>query len=97
VATVVHSARALSHLERAIDDLRERDAEAAISAAGAVRSAVGILSEHPLLGRRIHGDIRELVISYGRTGYLALYRYVVPRDEVRILAVRPQREIGFVP
>jgi plasmid stabilization system protein ParE len=49
------------------------------------------------LGRRIHGDIRELVISYGQTGYVALYRFVVPQDEVRMLAVRHQREIGFTP
>jgi plasmid stabilization system protein ParE len=37
------------------------------------------------------------VISYGQTGYIALYRLVVPQDEVRVLAVRHQREIGFVP
>jgi plasmid stabilization system protein ParE len=45
----------------------------------------------------VHGDIRELVISYGQTGYIALYRFVVPRDEVTVLAIRHQREIGFVP
>jgi plasmid stabilization system protein ParE len=50
-----------------------------------------------LLGRRVHGDIRELVISFGQTGYIALYRFVVPQDEVRVLAIRHQREIGFVP
>jgi plasmid stabilization system protein ParE len=50
-----------------------------------------------LLGRPLHGDIRELVISYGRTGYVALYRFVVGRDEVRILAMRHQRELGFAP
>ena len=41
--------------------------------------------------------IRELVISYGATGYIALYRFLVPQDEIRILAIRHQREIGFVP
>jgi plasmid stabilization system protein ParE len=45
----------------------------------------------------VHGDVRELVISFGQTGYIALYRFVVPRDEVRVLAIRHQREIGFVP
>jgi plasmid stabilization system protein ParE len=45
----------------------------------------------------VHGDIRELVISYGQTGYIALYRFVVPQDKVRVLAIRHQREIGFVP
>jgi plasmid stabilization system protein ParE len=97
VATVVHSSRALAHLERAFESLRRENLDTALAAAEAMRSAVEILAIHPLLGRRLHGDIRELVISYGQTGYVALYRFVVPKDEVRILALRHQREIGFVP
>ena len=97
MASVVYSARALSHFERAFQFLSSENPEAAIAAAGAIRSAVENLTAHPLLGRRVHGDIRELVISFGQTGYIALYRFVVPRDEVRVLAIRHQREIGFVP
>jgi plasmid stabilization system protein ParE len=97
VATVVYSSRALAHLERAFEHLRSESSDAALAAAAAIRSAVESLAAHPLLGRRIQGDIRELVISYGQTGYIALYRFVVPKDEVRILAIRHQREIGFVP
>ncbi|MGE5667144.1 MAG: type II toxin-antitoxin system RelE/ParE family toxin [Betaproteobacteria bacterium] len=97
MATVVYSARALSHLERAFEYLASENPEAAIGAADGIRSAVDSLAMHPLLGRRVHGDIRELVISYGQTGYIALYRFVVPQDEVRVLAIRHQREIGFVP
>jgi hypothetical protein len=37
------------------------------------------------------------VISCGATGYIALYRFQIPKDEIRILAIRHQREIGFVP
>jgi plasmid stabilization system protein ParE len=97
VATVVYAARSLVHLERAFEFLRKEDAETAVAAADAICSAVGNLGAHPLLGRRVSGDIRELVISYGATGYIALYRFLVSRDETRILAVRHQREIGFVP
>lgn len=97
MATVVYSARALSHLERAFEFLIRDNPDAAIAAAEAIRSAVEQLAAHPLIGRRVHGDIRELVISYGQTGYLALYRFIVPQDEVRVLAIRYQREIGFVP
>lgn len=97
MATVVYSALALSHLERAFRFLAGENPDAAIAAAEAIRSAVENLAAHPLLGRRVHGDIRELVISFGRTGYIALYRFVVPQDEVRVLAIRHQREIGFVP
>jgi plasmid stabilization system protein ParE len=97
VATVVYPARALSNLERAFEFLSSENPDAAIAAESAVRSAVENLAAHPLLGRRVHGDIRELVISFGQTGYIALYRFVVPQDEVRVLAIRQQREIGFVP
>jgi plasmid stabilization system protein ParE len=97
VATIVYSARSLTHLERAVEILRKENPETAVAAAQAIRSAIDNLGAHPLLGRRIHGDIRELVISYGATGYIALYRFLVPQDEIRILAIRHQLEIGFVP
>jgi plasmid stabilization system protein ParE len=97
VATIAYSARSLTHLERAFEFLRKENPDVAVAAAQAIRSAVDNLGTHPLLGRRIHGDIRELVISYGATGYIALYRFLVPQDEIRILAIRHQREIGFVP
>jgi plasmid stabilization system protein ParE len=97
VATVVYSARSLAHLQRAFEFLRLENSQAAVEAVAAIRSAVDHLGCHPILGRRVDGDIRELVISYGKTGYIALYRFVVARDEVRVLALRHQREIGFVP
>ena len=97
MATVVYSARALSHLERAFEFQASENPDAAIPAGDVIRSAVESLAVHPLIGRRVHGDIRELVISFGQTGYIAPYRFVVPQDEVRVLAIRHQREIGFVP
>ena len=97
MASVVYSTRALSHLERAFEFLVSDNPDAAIATAGAIRSAVENLAAHQLLGRRVHGEIRELVISYGQTGYIALYRFIVSRDEARVLAIRHQREIGFVP
>ena len=97
MASVVYSARSLAHLERAFQFLREENPPAALDAVAAIQTAVDALAMHPLLGRRVRVDVRELVISYGRTGYLALYRFVVARDEVRILAIRHQRELGFVP
>jgi len=97
LASIVYSARSLAHLECAFQFLRDNNPQAALDAVVAIQTAVDALAAHPLLGRRVHGDIRELVISYGRTGYVALYRFVVPRDEVRILAIRHQRELGFAP
>jgi plasmid stabilization system protein ParE len=97
VAKVVYSARALDHIERAFQFLRDRNPDAALNAATAIQSAVDNLVAHPLVGRRVEGELRELIISYGQSGYVALYRFVVPRDEVRILAIRHQRELGFLP
>jgi plasmid stabilization system protein ParE len=97
VATVVYSKRALDHIERAFEFLRDKNPDAAQDAVTAIESAVDNLAAHPLVGRRLEGELRELVISYGHSGYVALYRFVIARDEVRILAIRHQREVGFVP
>jgi plasmid stabilization system protein ParE len=97
VATVVYAPRALDDLERAFGFLRDKHPEAAMAAVEAIRSAVDHLRAHPLIGRRIEGELRELVISFGQTGYIALYRFVVVRGDVRLLALRQQRELGFTP
>jgi plasmid stabilization system protein ParE len=77
--------------------LRDKNPGAALSAVEAIQSAVSNLAVHPLVGRRLESELRELIISYGRSGYVALYRFVIARDEVRILAIRHQRELGFQP
>ena len=97
MAQVVYSARSLEHIERAFQFLRDKDSAAALDAVTAIQTAVDNLAAHPLIGRRIEGELRELVISYGQTGYIALYRFVIPQNEVRILAIRHQRELGFQP
>ena len=89
MAQIVYSARALENLEHAF--------AAAVAAAEAIESAVNMLATHPLVVRRVEADLRELVISFGATGYIALYRFVVQEDTVRILALRHQREIGYLP
>jgi plasmid stabilization system protein ParE len=68
-----------------------------LSAVEAIQSAVNNLTAHPLVGPRLEGELRELIISYGHSGYVAFYRFLVSRDEVRILAIQHQREIGFRP
>ena len=95
MATVVYAPRALEHLERAFVFLAATDPAAAGSAATAIQSAVASLAAHPLIGRRIHGEIRELVISFGKSGYVALYRFLPHLDLVRVLAIRHQRELDY--
>jgi plasmid stabilization system protein ParE len=97
VAQVVYSARSLAHIERAFRFLRDKNPTAAVNAVTAIQSAVDNLTAHPFIGRRIEGELRELTISYGESGYVALYRFVASQDEVRVLAIRHQRELGFQP
>jgi plasmid stabilization system protein ParE len=97
VAEIVYSARALENLTHAFEILHAENPGAALAAADSIQSAVENLAAHPLVGRRVEGDLRELVISFGATGYIALYRFVVQRDQIRVLALRHQREIGYLP
>lgn len=97
VAQVVYSSRALQNIERAFEHLLLKNPEAAMAAVLAIRSAIDNLAAHPLVGRRIEGEARELVISFGATGYIAVYRFLVRQDLVRVLALRHQRQIGYLP
>jgi len=95
VATVVYSPAAVRRLERLLTTLADEEPVAARKAAAAIREAIELLASHPLIGRRVEGGIRELVISFGETGYVALYRFLAAKREVRILALRHQRELGY--
>jgi plasmid stabilization system protein ParE len=39
--------------------------------------------------------LRELVISRGKSGYVALYSYERNSDTILILTIRHQREVGM--
>ena len=95
MAKVIHSDEAFTDFERIIEFLLETSPEAAKHALENIRSAIGILEAHPFIGRRLDDHIRELIISRGATGYLALYRFDPIFDVVRILRVRHQREAGY--
>jgi plasmid stabilization system protein ParE len=95
MASVSFTARALTDLDRLFDILAEHDAASADRAAHAIVDATRILRDHPLIGRPVRGDIRELVISSGRTGYVALYRLKRGNAQVEILTIRHQREAGY--
>jgi plasmid stabilization system protein ParE len=97
MATVVYSARSLGHIQRAFQFLADKNPKAAANAVTAITTAVDNLAAHPLIGRRVEKDLRELIISYGQSGYVAIYRFVISRDEVRVLAIRHQRELGYLP
>jgi toxin ParE1/3/4 len=57
--------------------------------------ALGLLERHPLIGRPVEAERRELVIGKGSRGYVALYHYLAPLDMVFVLAIRAQRGAGY--
>ena len=86
-------------LDRLIDALLEwaqtlDDFDRALAAVRVIRAAIDGLSDSALLCRKA-GDgrdpfMRELVIPFGRAGYLALFEIV--GDTVAVAAIRHQRE-----
>lgn len=61
-----------------------------------ILTAIDLLQTSPLIGRPVNDDKRELVIGPNSQGYIALYRYLAEIKTVFILAVRGQREAGFL-
>ena len=95
MAKVAYSARALADLERLFDFLVSVDPQAANESAQVIVHAIEVLQRHPYIGRAVRGRQRELVISYGRTGYVALYRVARRGSRIEVLAIRHQREAGY--
>ena len=89
--------RALDDLQRLRDFLADSDIVAADETIFLILEAVDVLAVHPLLGRATGDGMRELIISRGRTGYVALYRYGEGEDCILLAAIRHQREAGYNP
>jgi plasmid stabilization system protein ParE len=96
VARLIYAEQAVGDLERLTDSLLESDPVAAAETIDLIEEAVGVLKRHPLIGRPAESGLRELVISRGRSGYLALDSYEPAVDVVFVLAIRHQREAGYL-
>ena len=93
---IVFDEEALGDLERIFEFNFERDPATALDHIRRIREAVTILEGHPEIGRPAVGSrLRELVISYGKSGYIALYEYSPAARLIRVAAVRHQREAGY--
>ena len=95
MARVQITTRALADLERLFDFLADYKPKLARERMLSVRRAFDLLSDHPLLGRRAEDGRRELILSRGRFGYVAKYRWISAEDVVLVLAVRHQLEAGY--
>ncbi|MBE0625548.1 MAG: type II toxin-antitoxin system RelE/ParE family toxin [Burkholderiales bacterium] len=94
---IVFAEEALDDLEQIFEFNYKRDPATALAHIEAVRSAVLILDAHPRIGRPtgVGSALRELVISHGESGYIALYEHAPAEGLVRIVAIRHQREAGY--
>lgn len=95
MAKLSYSERALADLERLTDFLLEIEPAAAVETVELIEEVVNLLIRHPLVGRPVEYGLRELVISRGRSGYVALYSLEEDQDAVLVLAIRHQREAGY--
>lgn len=96
MAEVIVSKNADGDLDRLVEFLIEQEPVAALATYDLLLGALEVLRTYPSIGRPVDDGLRELVISRGSTGYLALYEYDVSADHVVILAFRHQRETGHL-
>jgi plasmid stabilization system protein ParE len=69
--------------------------ETAHSALDAIKTGINSLKHNPFSCRKTNTPfLRELVISFGATGYVALFE-IEDRQTVTVLAIRHQREEDY--
>ena len=95
---VTLSSNALRNLDRLLIFLKPKNPAATRRAAQAIKKTLKLLEDNPEMGRVIEDmpeDYREVVIDFGKDGYLARYRFDADEDVVVILAIRHQRELDY--
>ncbi|MEO8250843.1 MAG: type II toxin-antitoxin system RelE/ParE family toxin [Burkholderiales bacterium] len=95
MTTIAYSGRARADIVRLSEFLVETYPTAADATADLIEEAIGVLGNHLEIGRKVGSELRELIISRGRSGCLALYHFDARSDEVFVLAIRHQRESGY--
>ena len=84
-------------LERYRAFLAEHNPQASSRAGQLIATRLLALEATPDIGRPFDMEptLRELPISFGATGYVALYRHELADHAVYVLAFRHQREAGY--
>lgn len=83
-------------MERCRRFLASKAPEAARRAGRAIERQFLLLEKMPDIGRPFPDlpQLRELMIPFGDSGYVALYRHEPADDAVYVLAFRQQKEAG---
>ena len=94
---VVVTESAAQGLERCRQFLAVKAPEAARRAGQAIAQQFLLLETAPDMGRPLPDmpELREWVIAFGDSGYVALYRREPADDRVYVLAFRHQKEAGY--
>lgn len=94
---VIITEGAAQGLERCRQFLREKSPQASRRAGQAIAQKFKLLETTPHIGRPLEDlpELRELIIPFGSTGYVALYRHDPDTKTVYVLAFRHQKEAGY--
>jgi plasmid stabilization system protein ParE len=97
VPQVIVTEGAVEGLERCRQFPAGKAPEAARRAGQAIQQQFLLLETAPDIGRPLPDmpQLRELVIAFGDSGYVALYRHERADDAVYVLAFRHQKEAGY--
>ena len=97
MSRVVVTEQAALGLERCRQFLAKKNPRAARRASQVIARRFTQLESDPELGRPSEDvpELRELLIAFGDSGYVALYRYEPEDDVVVVLAFRHQKEAGY--
>ena len=88
-----YSNAAMVDIERLVNFLMDVDLVAALDTFDIIDDGLHLLKRHPEIGRMVGAEgKRELVISRGNTGYIAIYAFDKLANIVVVLAVKHQRE-----
>ena len=97
MAQIVLTPRFRDDLDRVFGFLFDHSPQSALARIEEIVAALQLLTSSPLIGRPAADNLRELVISVGTGGNVALYAYSADEDLVRVVALRSQRERGYRP
>ena len=94
---VIITEGAAQGLERCRQFLVEKGSQVAQRAAQSIERQLARLEYGPEVGRPFPElpELRELIIEFGDSGYVALYRHERADDAVYVLAFRHQKEVGY--
>ena len=94
---VIITQGAANGLERCRLILVEKNPQAARRAGQAIERQFTLLETNPDSGRPLDDlpELRELIVAFGESGYVALYRHELESDTAYVLAFRHQKEAGY--